>query len=137
MPRPVSQRPQWCAEPQASITTRLTARLANQRSNRPRERWWRSITRQCASATASSRTFFAKSTVTVVAFISDSLRLVALTPTPHEASWRDDAENELGGVHPIIHADTASRRGLTQVLCRTTVESSVVRRYTPWYLRFK
>ena len=32
MPSAFSQRPQWCAEPQASMTTRPTARLANQRS---------------------------------------------------------------------------------------------------------
>jgi hypothetical protein len=44
--------------------------------------------------------------------------LVALTPTPHEASWHDDAENELGGVHPIIQAEAASRLGLIQALDR-------------------
>jgi hypothetical protein len=35
--------------------------------------------------------------------------LVALTPTPYEASWHDDADRS-GGVHPITGSDS-QRRG--------------------------
>jgi len=77
------------------------------------------ITRQFWSATAISNTLFAKSTATVVAFLSGSFR-VALTPTPHQASWHNDAENKPGGVHPIIGADTrrsfVGRQGGSMVL---------------------
>jgi len=72
MPRARSVLAQWCAEPQASITTRSTLRLSNQRSNCARVRRARSTIFQRASASASSKTFFARSTATVVAFISDS-----------------------------------------------------------------
>src|SRR6185437_16617342 len=84
IPRPFSQRAQWCAEPHASITTRPTLRLTNQRSNWVRVRRWDSTTRQDPSATASWNTDLARSTPTIgeaaVAFMLDSSWLIADTP---------------------------------------------------------
>ena len=84
MPRPFSQRAQWCAEPHASMTTRPIARLTNHRWNWVRVRRCDSTTRQELSATASWNTDLARSTPTSgkaeVAFMSDSF---GLTLTPH------------------------------------------------------
>ncbi len=83
--------------------------------------------RQCPSATASSKTFFAKSTATVVASMADSFRLVALTPTPHEASWHDDALNRAGGVHPITGAGAWKIKCQAHSVARSALSSNVRR----------
>jgi len=50
--------------------------IVDQRSNCPRVSLALPVTRHCASAIASSNTLFATSTATVVAFMSDSFRLI-------------------------------------------------------------
>src|SRR5437660_10678166 len=87
MPRVRSVLAQWCAEPQASITTRSTLRLSNQRSNCARVRRARSRIFQRTSASAISNTFFARSTATVVAFISDS-SCSGVSLTPHHMTYQ-------------------------------------------------
>jgi hypothetical protein len=58
------------------------------------------------------KTLFARSTATVVAFMT-GLLLVALTFTPHDASWHDDADRS-EGVHPITGSDSQRRSAVVR-----------------------
>src|SRR5688500_15241836 len=66
------------------------------------------------------------------------LLLVALTLTPHDASWHDDADRS-GGVHPITARDVrnARVRALALVLMSEKVDVSLVGWFVGTYqLRF-
>src|SRR6185436_10238950 len=81
------------------MTTMPHSRLSNQRSNCERVSRARSITFQLRSATATSKTFFARSTATVVAFILDSSCLVTLTHVddPAQTEETENASYYRGG----------------------------------------
>src|ERR1700681_1111431 len=124
MPRPLSQRAQWCAEPHASITTRPTVRLTNQRSNWVRVRRCNATTLQQPSATASWNTDLAKSTPTIgkaaVAFMSDSFWLIADTPhhmRPAGTMMPKDQEESIPSLNRTPAGGLAPRVGRRLAYC--------------------
>ena len=91
--------PSGVPEPQASITTKADLAIAETSARTARdsagERSDDSPMLDQPTAEP-QKTFFASLTATVVAFISASFRSVALTPTPHEASWHDARRKQIG-----------------------------------------
>src|SRR6185369_8364444 len=95
------------ADPHASMITRDTARLANQRSNWLRVRRAVSMTFHLSSATAIWNTLLAKSTATVVAFMIGRLLLMT-DPHPHEYRYRPLGDDKTGVSIPSLNRTAES-----------------------------
>src|SRR5882762_10332485 len=132
MPRARSVLAQWCAEPQASITTRSHLAVI--------EPALKLCTRQTCPLDDLPARIGKREFEDVLCKVNSNgssihfgllLSLVSLTP-PNDSAWHDDAADRAGGVHPINRADPLRPTASAGRSCQTLgVQIRLSERGTP------